>query len=170
MNNKPKPDEFSPFHTNYINLVGNEPILDILEQLKESTYSFLTCIDADKADYAYAEGKWTLKEVLGHMIDAERTFAYRILAFSRGQKELPGFDENAYVENATFGSRRFKDLATEFRLVRESNLYLFRSLSSQQLITTGISDGNKISVRALLYIAAGHELHHLNIIKEKYLS
>ena len=170
MNNKPKPDEYSPFYANYISLVGDEPILDILEQLKESTYSFLTGIDPFKADYAYAEGKWTLKEVLGHMIDAERTFAYRILAFSRGQKELPGFDENAYVEHATFGTRLLKDLATELRQVRESNLYLFRSLSSQQLITTGIANGNKISVRALLYIAAGHELHHLNIIKEKYLS
>jgi hypothetical protein len=169
MSNRPNHDEYAAYYATYINLVGDEPILDILENLKESTYSFFMCIDADKADYAYAEGKWTIKELLGHLIDAERTFAYRILAFSRGQKELPGFDENAYVENATFSSRLFKDIVEEFRQVRESNMYLFRSLSSQQLNATGIASGNKISVRALLYICAGHEIHHLNIVKERYL-
>ncbi len=169
MNNRPHSDEYAAYYATYINLVGDEPILDILENLKESTYSFFMGIDTDKADYAYAEGKWTIKELLGHLIDAERTFAYRILAFSRGQQELPGFDENAYVENATFSSRLFKDIVEEFRQVRESNMYLFRSLSSQQLNATGIASGNKISVRALLYICAGHEIHHLNIVKERYL-
>jgi len=170
MSNRPKPDEYSAFHSGYINLVNDEPILDLLENLKESTYSFFTELPADKADYAYGEGKWTIKELLGHMIDTERTFAYRILAFSRGQEELPGFDENTYVENATFGSRLFYDLVNEFRTVRESNMYLFRSLSMEQLAATGIASGKAISVNALLYITAGHEMHHLNIIKEKYLS
>src|SRR6201992_760154 len=119
MSNRPKPDEYAAYYRGYINLVGDENILDILENLKETTYSFFTGIDQEKADYAYAEGKWTIKELLGHMIDAERTFAYRILAFSRGQAELPGFDENAYVENADFGSRLFSDLAAEFRQLRE---------------------------------------------------
>jgi len=169
MSNKPKPDEYAAYYSGYINLVGDENILDILENLKETTYSFFTGISQDKADYAYAEGKWTIKELLGHMIDAERTFAYRILAFSRGTAELPGFDENAYVENATYNSRFFKDIVAEFRQVRESNLYLFRSLNAQQFMATGIASGYTVSVRALLYIAAGHELHHLNIIKERYL-
>ena len=168
MSNKPKPDEYAPFYAGYINLVGDEPILDILDNQKENTYSFFADIDAAKADYAYGEGKWTIKEVLGHLIDAERTFAYRILAFARGQEELPGFDENAYVENADFGSRLLKDLAAEFRQVRASNMYLFRSLTPRQLTATGLANNNKISVRALLYIAAGHEMHHLNIIKERY--
>ena len=169
MSNKPQPEEYAGFYAGYINLVGDEPVLDTLENLKESTYTFLDSIDANKADYAYAEGKWTIKEVVGHLVDAERTFAYRILAFSRGQAELPGFDENVYVEKATFKTRLFKDLAAEFRQLREANLYLYRSLTAEQLMATGIANGNTISVRALLYIAAGHELHHLNILKERYL-
>lgn len=169
MNNKPKPDEYAPYCNSYVKLVGDENILDILENLKESTYSFFTGMNQDKADYAYADGKWTIKELLGHMIDAERTFAYRILAFSRGTPELPGFDENAYVENSTYNSRLFLDVVAEFRLVREANMYLFRSLNEQQFVATGIASGFKVSVRALLYIMAGHEIHHLNIIKERYL-
>lgn len=103
------------------------------------------------------------------MIDAERTFAYRILAFSRGQKELPGFEEDEYVAKSTFNSRTLSDLVEEFKLVREANLFLFRSLTPQQLVATGIANSNINSVRALLYIAAGHEMHHINLIKERYL-
>src|ERR1700744_5059678 len=107
MSNRPKPDEYAAYYRGYINLVGDENILDILENLKETTYSFFTGIDQEKADYAYAEGKWTIKELLGHMIDAERTFAYRILAFSRGQAELPVCDKNEYVEKSPYNSRFF---------------------------------------------------------------
>ncbi len=169
MSNKPKPDEFAPYYGKYIDLVGDTPVLDKLDQLKEDTYSFFMNIDGNKADYSYAEGKWTIKEVIGHLIDAERTFAYRALAFARGQAELPGFDENAYVETADFGSRLLKDLATEFRQVRDANMYLFRSFTPQQLAAVGIASNNRISVKALLYITAGHELHHLNILQERYL-
>lgn len=166
--NKPQPDEYAAFYGNYINLV-NGSVLEILEHSKESSYQFFSTLNDNQANNAYAEGKWTIKEVLGHMIDAERTFAYRVLCFSRGQEELPGFDENAYVQKATFRSRSIKNLAEEFRLVRESNLYLFHSLTSEQLMITGIANGHKISVRALLYITAGHELHHHNVIKKHYL-
>ncbi len=169
MSNRPKSDEYSPFHNNYISKVGEDGIVNILAELKDSTYNFLNTIPATKADYAYAEGKWTIKEVVGHMIDAERTFAYRILAFSRGQKELPGFEEDEYVAKSTYKSRRLPDLTEEFKLVRDANLFLFRSLTPSQLLTTGIANGNIISVRALLYIAAGHEMHHINLIKERYL-
>lgn len=170
MSNKPEPGEYAPYQANYVNLVGDEPILDILTNLKESSFSFFTAIDAGKGDYAYAEGKWTIKEVLGHIIDAERTFAYRIFAFSRGTVELPGFEQDEYVANADFNSCLLKDLAAEFRVVRESNLYLYRSLTPQQLLATGIASGKTITVRALLYIAAGHELYHLQLLKERYLS
>ena len=169
MSNQPKPDEYSPFHHNYISKLGDGDIVAILSELKDSSYNFLINIPAAKADYAYAEGKWTIKEVIGHMIDAERTFGYRILAFSRGQKELPGFEEDEYVARSTFKSRTLADLAEEFRSVREANMFLFRSLTLQQLLATGIANGNIISVRALLYIAAGHEMHHVNLIKERYL-
>lgn len=169
MSNQPKSDEYPPFYHGYISKIGNGDIVTILSELKDSSYSFLSTIPAAKADYAYAEGKWTIKEVIGHMIDAERTFAYRTLAFSRGQKELPGFDEDEYVAKSAFSSRTIVDLIEEFKLVREANLFLFRSLTPQQLLATGIANGNIISVRALLYIAAGHELHHLSLIKERYL-
>src|SRR5476651_177662 len=152
MSNRPKPEEYAGFYSGYITQVSDEPILDVLENAKENTYSFLSGIDANKENYAYGEGKWTIKEVVGHMIDAERTFAYRALAFARGQEELPGFDENAYVENADFGSRFFKDLVAEFRQVREANMYLFRSFTPEQLMATGLANNNKISVRAILYI------------------
>ena len=169
MNNQPTPEEYSPFHHNYISKIGEASIVDLLSDLKNSSYTFFSEIPVTKADYAYAEGKWTIKEVIGHMIDAERTFAYRILAFSRGQQELPGFDEDTYVERSTFNNRTIIDLAEEFRSVREANLFLFRSLTPQQLLAKGIANGNIISVRALLYIAAGHEMHHINLIKERYL-
>ena len=167
--NKPLPDEYAQFYSGYINMVGDAPILAQLEELKNSSYNFFAGLTDEQGDYAYAEGKWTIKELLGHIIDAERTFAYRILAFSRGQEELPGFDENTYVEKSTFNSRSLIGLAEEFRATRESNLYLLRSLNDQQIAATGIANNNKISVRALIYIMAGHELHHLKIIKERYL-
>jgi uncharacterized damage-inducible protein DinB len=168
MINRPQPDEYSAYTSTYVNLVGDEPILDILTSQKESTYNFFMGLK-DKADYAYAEGKWNIKEVLGHMIDAERTFAYRLLCFSREEVELPGFDQDAYFMKATFNSRTLEDLANEYKAVREANLYLFRSLSETQLTQKGIASGNPVSVRALLYILAGHEMHHIKILKERYL-
>jgi uncharacterized damage-inducible protein DinB len=169
MNNKPKPDEYSPFHQNYISKVPDAPIVDTLTELKDSTFAYLSNIPDSKADHAYAVSKWTIKEVIGHMIDAERTFAYRALAFSRGQAELPGFDENTYVELSTSNSRTLIDLINEFKAVREANLYFYKSLTPEQLLLTGIANGSIISVRALLYIAAGHELHHIGLIKDRYL-
>src|ERR1700761_8734041 len=142
--NKPLPDEYAQFYSGYINMVGDAPILAQLEELKNSSYNFFAGLTDEQGDYAYAEGKWTIKELLGHMIDAERTFAYRILAFSRGQEELPGFDENIYVEKANFNTRLLKDLATEFRQVRAGNMYLFNSLSPQQIAATGIASGKTV--------------------------
>lgn len=168
MINKPQPDEHAPYHGEYISLVGNGPILETLHSQQESVYNFFMSL-ADKADYTYAEGKWTIKEVLGHIIDTERTLAYRVLCFSRQGKELPGFDQDAYVQHATFKTRSLHDLANEYKAVRQANLYLFGSLSQHQQIQKGLASGNPVSVRALVYIIAGHELHHINIIKEKYL-
>jgi len=149
--------------------VPDGDVLELLAQLKESSFKLFNTLSGEKANYAYAEGKWTIKQALGHMIDTERTMAYRMLCFSRNSIELPGFDQNVYVDNANFNSRTIQSLASEFRAVRESNLYLLRSLSDEQLDKKGIASGNPVSVRALIYIIAGHELHHLGIIKERYL-
>jgi len=169
MINRPQPDEYSAFASRYVNLVGNDPILQILENQKDITSKLFGGIDADKAMYAYADGKWTIKQVLGHMIDTERVHSYRALAFSHEAIELPGFDQDVYMANATFNSRTLEDLIGEYKTVRESALYLFRSMSEEQLTRKGIASGSPVSVRAFAYMIAGHELHHIKILKEKYL-
>ena len=166
---RPQPDEYSAFAARYVDLVGKGPIIEILEYLQQMTYNFFLRIDPDKASYAYAEGKWTVKQVLGHMADTELVFAYRVLAFSREAIELPGFDQDVYMEKATFNERTLEDLAEEFRTVREATLYLLKSLTEEQTKQKGIASGNPVSVRALAYMIAGHEMHHIKVLKEKYL-
>jgi uncharacterized damage-inducible protein DinB len=169
MINKPQPDEYAAFHYTYISKVLDGDVVELLKQLKESSYVLFSNLSEDKANYAYAEGKWTIKEILGHLIDQERIFGYRLLCFSREFIELPGYDQEVYVNSSTFNSRTIQNLASEFRVTRESNLYLFRPLTDEQLNRRGVASGNTISVRAILYIIAGHELHHLAIVKERYL-
>ena len=165
----PKPEEYAPFMGNYIKLIVNAPdIIDLLEQQSNQVFELFNSLNEDKAMYAYGPDKWTLKQVIGHIIDAERTFAYRAYAFSRGQAELPGFDENTYVELAGFNSRPVQDLAAEFKAVRASNLYFIRALSEKQLATVAISNSIPTSVRALVYAIAGHAQHHMNIVNERY--
>jgi len=166
---RPQPDEYSAFAARYVDLVGNGPIIEILEYQQQMTYNFFLRIDPDKAAYAYADGKWTVKQVVGHITDTERVFAYRALAFSREAIELPGFDQDVYMEKATFNSRSLEDLANEFNTVRESTLYLLKSFTEEQTTQKGIASGNPVSVRALAYMIAGHEKHHIKILKERYL-
>ena len=166
---RPLPDEYSAYAARYVNLIGNQPILEILKQQQESSYQFFLAIDAEKANYAYAEGKWTIKQVLGHMIDTERVFAYRALVFSRESITLPGFDQDLYMQNTTFNSRTLQNLAEEFKVVRESSLYLFGSLTEEQSTQKGIASGVPFSARAFAYMTAGHELYHIKLLKERYL-
>jgi uncharacterized damage-inducible protein DinB len=167
----PEPHEYAPFYAGYVQkaiAAGN--VLQTLHELKDSTCQFFLNLPPDKEDYAYAEGKWTVKQLLSHLIDAERIFAYRALRFSRGDgSALPGFDENIYVVNAELSGRTLVGLAAEFKAVREANLYLYQSFTPTQLQCTGVASGSSVSVRALLFIAAGHELHHLSVLKERYL-
>ena len=168
---KPQPNEYKSFYGAYINLPDDTDILQQLSAQKDNTYNFLTQLPEAKADHAYAEGKWSIKQVVGHMIDAERIFAYRILCFSRNEPNgLPGFDENAYVENSNFTQRTLADLAAEFKAVRESNLFMLRALTDEQSLIEGTANATPITIRALVYVIAGHELHHMRIIKDRYLS
>lgn len=170
MINKPQPNEYAPYAAGYVNAVPEGPVLEILEQLKDSSYKFFLGLTDDQADYAYAEGKWTLKQVLGHMIDTERVFAFRAFCFSRGeQQHFPGFDQEQYIQNSTFDSRTIQDLAHEFKAVRESTLFLYCSLTEKQSLLVGTASNHPVSVRALVYMTAGHELYHLDLIKERYL-
>lgn len=169
MIHKPQPDEYPKFATEYINIVPGPNVLGILEASKGFTYNLFSNMSEQKAMYAYAESKWTLKQVLGHMIDTERTFAYRALCFSRNNVELPGFDQDIYVNNADFNSRTIQSLADEYKVTRESTLFLYRSFSDTQLMRGGIASSATVSVRGLIYMTAGHELYHLKLIKERYL-
>jgi uncharacterized damage-inducible protein DinB len=166
---RPQADEYPAYAAKYVDLVGNGPIIEILEYLQQMTYNFFLRIDPGKASYAYADGKWTVKQVLGHIIDTERVFAYRALVFSREAIELPGFDQDVYMEKATFNERSLEDLAEEFRTIRESTLYLLKSMTDEQSKQKGIASGNPVSVRGLAYMMAGHEMDHIKILKERYL-
>ena len=169
MIHKPQTDEFVSFYNTYISKVPDVDVIDLLTELKESSYQLFSNLSDEKANYAYAEGKWTIKEALGHMIDTERVFAFRAFCFSRDFLELPGFDQEVYVNNANFNSRTIQDLASEFKATRESNLYFIKALTDDQLNKKGIASGNPATVRALVYMLAGHELHHLGLLKERYL-
>lgn len=167
--NRPQADEFSPFYATYINTVS-ENALGELEHQVTSFPEFLKLIPDEKAYYAYAEGKWTVKELVGHVIDTERIMAYRALRIARNdQTPLAGFEENEYVANANFNDRSLESLAEEFAAVRRSNVYLFKHFSADELERRGTASGNPVSVRALLYITVGHLNHHKRILEERYL-
>lgn len=169
MISKPQPEEYAPQPGGYINLIrDNENVLAILEAQKEVIHQLFCNLDDERAMYAYADGKWTLKQVLGHIIDTERVFGFRAFCFARGQRELPGFEQDEYVENAGFNARNIQDLANEFKAVREANLYFFRSVTDEQQTRHGIASGNLITVRALVYATAGHVRYHVNLLKERY--
>jgi len=166
---RPQPEECNSYYNTYISKVPDGDVIELLRKLKESSYELFSALSDDKANYAYANGKWSIKETLGHMIDTERTFAYRLFCFSRDYVELPGFDQEIYVNNANFSSRTMQSLAAEFRVTRESNIYLIEALTDEQLNRKGVASGNPASVRALVYMLPGHEIHHLGILKERYL-
>jgi DinB family protein len=168
---RPATDEYAPYFERYISLIPDQDVLKAIEKQLPATVAFLRSIPAERAGFRYAPEKWTVREVIGHVIDAERVFAYRALCFARGDSaELPGFDENAYVQNASFDQQALDDLIEEFEHVRESNLFLFRHLETPAWERTGVSNGDRISVRALAYIIAGHVEHHLQVLRERYLS
>jgi len=166
--NPPQIQEYPTWYKQYIDLVNGD-VLEILEKQITEIPTFINSI-ATKADYAYAPGKWTVKELLGHIIDTERVMAYRLLCFARNDKsKLPGFDENEYASSAHFADRSIQSLAEEFAVVRKANMFLLNSLNEEELNRTGIANNNPISVKALVFIIAGHAMHHINIVKERYL-
>lgn len=167
---RPKPDEHDPYYARYIALVPNDD-LSIAGHLADQHHETIDVLRKAKAkgDLAYAPGKWTVKEVVGHLCDAERIFAYRALRFARGDAtDLPGFDENAYVANANFKSRTMEDLLEELWGVRAATLSLAKHLPESALSRRGSANGAPVTVRALLYIIAGHERHHLAVLRERY--
>ena len=166
-----KTDEYAAYYGTYIDNVTEE--YNLLEELEISVHrliKFVQNIPMDKFDYRYAEGKWTIKDILQHLIDAERIFAYRALRFARNdQTALASFEENEYVDEANANSRSIQDLLTELAVVRQATLSLFKSFTSEQLLRKGIASNNPMSVRALGFVIVGHQNHHQRIFEERYL-
>ncbi len=167
---KPEQGDYAPYYENYVNLVEGEDILKILNDQSKVTQDVLNSFSEHKGNYRYADGKWTVKEVVGHLLDTERVFAYRALCIARAEKKsLPGFDQDDYVTAGNFNHRELFELNYEFRLLRESNLLLFRSFTPEMLKMRGFANETSITVLAILFIIAGHEKHHMKVLKEKYL-
>ncbi len=167
---KPSAEKLYSYYKTYLKYVPEEDILATLIAQKEITQKFLNTIPEEKASKAYAEGKWLLKEVAGHLCDTERILTYRALRFSRNDKTpLPGFEENEYTPNSNYSSRTLANIAGEFKAIRESSISLFTNLSEEMYERRGISNNADISVRDLLFFIVAHERHHLNVIRERYL-
>ncbi len=159
-----------PYFQKYIDLVPEEDLTTAFRQQSLAVTIFLYAINEEKSGYAYAPGKWTIKELMQHLIDTERIFAYRALCFARKeQNSLPGFDENEYAANSNANERHWKDLADEFLLIRKSTELLFHSFTEEALNSTGIANNNPTSANSMGFTAIGHVYHHMNVLKEKYL-
>lgn len=168
---RPDLSRIAPFAYNYINQVPHDDLLQAIRELGDEFISMVESIPPEKHDHAYAPGKWTLKEVLQHIIDTERILCYRALCIARGETQpLPGFDENGYAGHSYAANRNWKDMVAEFTLIRKASCYLFASFNQEQLEATGTVNKGPSYVRGLGFIVAGHCQHHLNIIKGRYLS
>ena len=163
-------EECPSYYYPFIASLNTRSLIAGLEESKAELVAFMQAVPLDKQDYAYAKGKWTIKDVLLHSIDVERIFSYRALRFSRGDnQELMGFDHNAYVNQVDTAAMTMADLLEDYKAVRTATIRLFKSLTKVQLQHMGVASGNAISVRALGFILIGHQQHHLRIISERYL-
>ena len=166
---RPDSSEYAPFYATYVDQVPDGSILDSLAAQRRSTGRLLATLDEERAEYRYAEGKWSVKQMVGHLADAERVFLFRALAAARGDRTpLPGFDENEYVARAAFDRRPIAELAAELDHARQATLSFFGGLSAEETGRSGVANGTEISVRALAWIIAGHERHHVKVLGERY--
>ncbi len=166
---RPQPGEYAPYYERYISLVAGTDILGTLDAQRRQTMTLLCGRDESDGDYRYAPDKWSAKEVLGHVCDTERIFAYRALRISRGdQTPLPGFEQDDYVKNGPFAQAPLEEIIEDYIAVRRASLTLLRNLDEAAWARRGIASKNEVSVRALAYMIAGHELHHRRILEEKY--
>lgn len=170
-NQYPESTEYAHFYRSYIQEVPPTNIIDLLNSQMHEFYTFINSIPGDKLFSVYEEGKWSIKEVIGHIIDTERVFAYRALRISRGDTtELPGFDQDEYVSESNFDQRTLANLANEYLAVRIATVHLFQNMSAEMVTMYGKASNTNVSVRAIAYIIAGHQQHHFDILKSKYLN
>jgi hypothetical protein len=168
MNERPTDSEYAPYYERYVSLVDGN-VLAVLEEQKGVLRRLAESIPPERESYRYAEGKWSIREVIGHMIDGERVFGYRSFCISRGdQTPLPGFDENRYIADSDYNNRSLHDLVDELIAARDLNLRTFHALSEEAWSRLGIASGHPVSVRALAYITAGHLKHHVKVLASRY--
>lgn len=166
---RPEAGEYAPYYEKYIALVPGNDILDALETQRLQMIQLFAARSERDGNFRYAPDKWTVKEVLGHIGDTERIFAYRILRIARADRTpMEGFEQDDYVRNAAFNKRPLAGLAEEFALVRSATIALLRGIEKEAWLRRGIANKNEVSVRALAFIIAGHELHHRGILEERY--
>jgi hypothetical protein len=166
---RPEPGEYAPYYGRYISLVVGNDILETLDEQRRQMVLLLSGRDEADGDFRYAPEKWSAKEVLGHVCDTERIFAYRALRIARGdQTPIEGFEQDDYVKNGPFARRPLEDLIEDYIAVRRGTISLFRNLDEAAWLRRGVANKNEVSVRAIAYTVAGHELHHRRILEEKY--
>ena len=166
---RPQSDEYNPYYDRYISLVRSDDIIGLLEKQAPKTAVLFKSATA-KADFRYAPGKWSVKEMLGHVNDTERIMTYRALRIARGDKTpIEGYEQDDYVRDGNFGQRTLADLIEEFAAVRKVTVSFFRHLDADAGLRRGVANKNEVSARALAYIIAGHELHHRRVLEERYL-
>ncbi len=168
---RPEPGEYAPHYDRYISLIAGPDILTTLDSQRRQTMLLLSGHDESEGDIRYAPGKWSAKEVLGHVCDTERIFAYRALRIARGDKTpIEGFEQDDYVRNSPFGRVALGEVIEDYIAVRRATLTLLRNLDGAAWMRRGIANKNEVSVRAIAYTIAGHELHHRRILEEKYFT
>lgn len=168
---RPKTGEYAPFHENYLKLLPPRGTAQsLLKKTFKDIQQTLSSLPESAGDYAYEPGKWTLKQMLVHLIDSERVFAYRILSFMRGDRiALPGFNQDIWMEQLDTSGRTFKNLFREWKTVRDNTLFLLAQCTEEQSKFIGRASGWNVTPRALFFVIIGHQIHHMNILTGKYL-
>lgn len=167
---RPPKNAYGDYYKNYISLVEEDDLRSALKSSVERSKHFWSSLTEEQGGFRYAEGKWSIKELLQHIIDTERIFSYRALAFARGETtELPGYNENEYADNCRADARKLSDMVDELLNLRKSTIHLFTSLSEETLDLIGTASNSPLSARAAGFIIVGHEMHHLKVVKERYL-
>jgi uncharacterized damage-inducible protein DinB len=166
---RPLAHEFPAYYEQYVDLITEDDVMPVLQRQRDELAAVCASLDDDKARYRYEDGKWSIKEVLGHLTDAERIFATRALCIARGEEQpLPGFDENTYVAMALFDERPLSSIVNEWLALRDANMLLFASFGADDRTRLGIANGKPITPYAIMWIVAGHTVHHLTVLRERY--
>ena len=167
---RPEPNEYASYYERYVSKVPDADLLETLERQCAETLALLRALPEERGAHRYEPGKWSIKQLVGHLSDGERLFSYRALSIARGDRApLPGMEQDEWMAGVDFDARTLADLADEFEAVRASTLHLLRHLSPEAWARRGTASDNEVTVRALAYIIAGHEAHHVGVLRERYL-